>query len=278
MTQADPILYSDCAWPDLKKAIAADYVVILPVGSTEQHGPHLPLCTDDFMAQRWAYDAALVAKEKYGVRVLVTPGLHFGNAKHHMAFPGTLTLTFETLKNVVFELGDSILSHGFRKLVILNVHGGNRYAVGAAAIDLWKEYQNAELPVVIRVADDGDPDLQQDMFERIAAYSQEARLRKMVHGGALETSRMLYLREGAVRMERASSIDLPTTPVKEVYFMDDVTDCGAGGHPSEASREAGELQWRTLVKSLANYLQQMSKEDVSVLRMRGILSELRSQA
>ncbi len=70
------------------------------------------------MAVKWAEDSAKLAKSKQPMDILVMPGIHYGFARHHMAFPGTITLSFETLKQVVFEVGDSVLTHGFKKLVI----------------------------------------------------------------------------------------------------------------------------------------------------------------
>lgn len=264
----ESVMYAELAWPDIKRAIEEDYIVILPVGSTEQHGPHLPLFTDDYMAQRWAHDAALLAREKYGTKVLVLPGVHFGNARHHMSFPGTITLSFETLKQVVFEVGDSVLSHGFRKLLILNVHGGNRFAVGAAGVDLKAKYAKAEPKVIIRVADDGNLDMRPlSMFEKLESYTEEAKLHKMTHAGCLETSKILYLRGETVKMDRAQEIDTPTESPKEAWFLDDVTDLGAQGRPRDASSEAGKIQWDTHVQCLAHYLEQLSKNKVSILQV-----------
>ncbi|MBN2552386.1 MAG: creatininase family protein [Spirochaetales bacterium] len=258
----DTILYSELAWPDLERAVEEDYTVVLPVGSTEQHGPHLPICTDDYMAQKWAADAALLARKQFAARVLVLPGIHFGNAKHHMGFPGTVTLSFETLKNLVFEVGDSVLAHGFRKLVILNVHGGNRFAVGAAGVDLKEKYVKAGREVLIRVADDGNPDLRpRSMFDRLEKITKEAALHKMVHSGALETAKILYLRGDLVKMERVQHIDTPPVSGTDVHFYDEATqNIGASGRPRDATEEAGKIQWETHVRCLAEYLGDISKD------------------
>ena len=257
----DSVMYSDLCWPDIKQAIELNTIVILPVGSTEQHAFHLPICTDDYMAQKWAYDSAVLAKEKYGVKVLVLPGVHVGNSKHHMGLPGTLTLSFETLKNVVFEIGDSVLTHGFKKLLILNVHGGNRFAVGAAGIDLKEKYRNLGKDVIIRVGDDGDPDLRpMSMFDKLESFTEEAKIHKMVHGGVLETAKMLYLRKDLVKMDRAKKIDTPPLKQTELEFYDKATNgIGASGRPSDATAEAGQIQWETHVQCLAEYLARLDK-------------------
>jgi len=255
-------MYSDLAWPDIKVAIEEGYIVILPVGSTEQHGPHLPLCTDDYMAQKWAYDAARLAREKWGTKVLVLPGIHFGNAEHHMGFPGTISLSFEVLKKLVFEVADSVLRHGFRKLVILNVHGGNRFAVRAAAIELKAKYAKNRQRVIIRVAEDCDPDLNPlvKAREQLKEHTREAEENTMVHGGMLETAKMLYLKGQLVAMDRARDVDIPLKKGPEVVFFDEITPLGAQGRPYDASAEVGRIMWKVLTTSLADYLHRLYQE------------------
>jgi creatinine amidohydrolase len=260
----ETLSYSELTWQDMKQAVDEQRIVILPVGSTEQHGPHLPLCTDDLMAQRWAIDAAEAARERSGVKTLVMPGIHYGNAQHHMAFPGTITLSFETLKNITFEVGDSVLVHGFRKLVILNVHGGNRYAVRAAAVDLAMKYARRTKPVYIRVAEDCDSDLNPLVLdtEVLKKYTEEAAQRTMVHSGSLETAKILYLLPERVFMERAEEIDIPfKNAPQEIFPYDVLTSYGARGKPREATAEAGKAMWEALVRHFADYLVQLSGKE-----------------
>jgi creatinine amidohydrolase len=251
--------YSELAWPDLKRAAAGGVIVILPIGSTEQHGPQLPVCTDDLLAQRWAIDAASMARQA-GIDVLVMPTIHYGNAQHHMGFAGTISLSFETLKNLTFEVGDCVLRHGFRKLVILNVHGGNRYAVRAAAVDLAVKYEQSEPPAHIRVAEDCDADLNPLLrdSDRLAAFTPEGRRSGMVHAGALETAKILHLAPEWVRMERTKGIDNPMSGGPETRTYAQLTDCGAMGRPGDAAAEAGRIMHEDLVAYLAEYLKKLA--------------------
>src|SRR5262245_31797351 len=110
--------------PKLAAAVALDPVVILPVGSIEQHGNHIPVGCDANSAEA----VALRAAEGLGTSerpVLVLPTLWYGYSPHHTAFAGTVTLRSETFLAVVQDLVESVLTQGARRAVILNGHGGN---------------------------------------------------------------------------------------------------------------------------------------------------------
>ena len=103
-------------WEDVKNYLNDKTTIILPVGSVEQHGKHLPLGTDSILAQDIALD---LAKETY---TLVASPLWYGWAPHHMAYPGTVTLRPETLTQVVEDVLNSLIYHGFKKIIIVNGH------------------------------------------------------------------------------------------------------------------------------------------------------------
>ncbi len=259
----DSLFYSNHSWTELKKAAEEGTVLILPVGSTEQHGPALPICTDDYMALRWAEDAAQKACDEYSIKVLVMPGIHYGYARHHMEFPGTITLSSETLQRVVYEVSDSALEHGFRKLVILNVHGGNRNAVRAAANDLAMKYARRTPVVRLRVVEDSDPDISPLLLDRdrLLQHSVEAASSHMVHGGALESSKMLHLRPDLVHLDKAADINISKkSGAGEIYPYDVLTPFGAMGRPSEATPKAGEIMWNALVRHFTDSLVNIYRE------------------
>ncbi len=108
-------------------------VVLLPIGATEQHGPHLPLDTDTSAV----LDVALrAAKQIEDFPVLVLPPISWGLSPHHMIFPGTLTLSWQTFGALVTEICACIHAHGFRKIMLLNGHGGNSGILNALAVDM----------------------------------------------------------------------------------------------------------------------------------------------
>ncbi|WP_069166201.1 creatininase family protein [Nocardia altamirensis] len=122
---------------ELRAQAARDAVVLLPVGSTEQHGPHLPTGVDDFLADEVCRRAAEYACTRRDV--VVAPSVRFGLAEHHMAFGGTFTLTLATMHALLRDLCRSILRAGFSKILIVNGHGGNIAALGALVTELATE-------------------------------------------------------------------------------------------------------------------------------------------
>ena len=116
--------------------------VLLPLGATEQHGPHLPLCTDRLLAERVC--ERVDAEDPGGV--LVLPTVQVGCSAHHLSFPGTLSLRHETFARQVVDVVDSVAGAGFRTVVLLNAHGGNQ-GVGAVLLELLGE-RHRDLSVV----------------------------------------------------------------------------------------------------------------------------------
>src|SRR5712692_9609109 len=118
----------------LREKAKEDAIVIVPVGSLEQHGPHLPVEIDSLLGETVALRTARLAAEKENV--LVLPMLWTGLSEHHMSFGGTITLDTDTFLAVLRCVCESIVRHGFRRIVLLNGHGGNENAMRVAADDL----------------------------------------------------------------------------------------------------------------------------------------------
>lgn len=111
--------------------------VVIPIGATEQHGPHLPLMTDHLMAETIALRAAELVPP--GVDVLVAPVLPFGCSSHHLAVGGALTIGLRTYIAFLVDLGESVAQMGGKRLLFLNGHGGNEDAMRVAATELVSE-------------------------------------------------------------------------------------------------------------------------------------------
>src|SRR5687768_1780092 len=105
------------------RAIATEALVILPLGATEQHGPHLPSGTDTFAVSSIAQKAAELAAGH--IPVVVTPPLPFGSSAHHLVFGATLSLSTETYYRALCDLIESLVQDSFAKIFLLNGHGGN---------------------------------------------------------------------------------------------------------------------------------------------------------
>ncbi len=131
-------------WSRLKAAeIAAlarhDAIVIAPIGATEQHGPHLPSMVDWRCAQEIALRAAQLMQPKHPV--LVTPTMPFGMSEHHMSLSGTITLDYATMAALVGCVVASAIRHGFKRIFVLNGHGGNTEALRTIITELTVKHR-----------------------------------------------------------------------------------------------------------------------------------------
>jgi len=128
------VIWSELTAAELRDKARADAIVLLPVASIEQHGPHLPVGVDSILCEGICRRAAeAVAAE---IPVLVAPTLWCGMAEHHMAFGGTFSFDLSTYRSVLIALTSSIERHGFKRLIIVNGHGGNIAALAAMLPDL----------------------------------------------------------------------------------------------------------------------------------------------
>src|SRR5437870_6667719 len=123
-------------WVELSRedvsALAAEAVLVLPLGATEQHGPHLPTSTDALVVGALAWEAAQRVK---GLTIVVAPTLTYGASHHHLPFGGTLSLTNESLLAVLRDLLASAATDGFTRVFLLNGHGGNAAIARVAATE-----------------------------------------------------------------------------------------------------------------------------------------------
>lgn len=122
----------------LRKAAAEDALVILPVASTEQHGPHLPTGVDTYLCAAVCARAGRIVNQA-GTRAIVAPTLWAGLAEHHVAFGGTFSLSLPTYHALLRDLLSSIKRAGFKRVIIVNGHGGNIAALQALMTDLTHE-------------------------------------------------------------------------------------------------------------------------------------------
>ena len=175
----------DLTWEEVDTHLASDQLILLPFGSTEQHGPAGTLGIDTFVATGIVEDAA----KRMGA--LCAPPMWFGDSPHHLAFPGTVSLRTETLMAVVRDVCTSLASHGFRQIILVNGHkGSNLAALGSAARDL---HENHLPDVMFAVADP------LHLARSAAPHIKETNEH---HGGELELSQVHFRYPGQVRMDR----------------------------------------------------------------------------
>ena len=125
-------------WPEINEAKSGISAVIIPVGSTEQHGPHLPFDTDTFTSDVLAKECAEECLSRK-VKILVTPPVCFGVSWYHMDFAGTMSISSSVYIALIKDLLRSLIRHKFPNIVIFNSHGGNTPALTVAINDIYDE-------------------------------------------------------------------------------------------------------------------------------------------
>ena len=257
--------WSELSWTEFEQLDPAVTVAVLPVAATEQHGPHLPVGVDDYINAGIVSAALPLMPDS----VLVLPACHVGKSNEHTAYPGTLSLSAETLIRLWTEIGESVARAGLRKLVIVNSHGG----------------QPQIMDIVVR-----DLRVRLGMFAvaaNLAALASERRLfsaeelRHGIHGGASETSQMLHLHPDLVSMDAAGNFTPASVALEHEYrFLrsegavgfgwqtQDLHPSGACGDASAADAERGRQVVMSAAEGLAALIAEVARYPLDRVRSR----------
>jgi creatinine amidohydrolase len=223
----------------------ANVVIVQPIGAIEQHGPHLPLVVDAAIATAVVGKALTLLPETIPAYAL--PPLCYGKSNEHWHFPGTVTLSAQTLRQVLMESAQSLYRAGFRKLVWVNGHGGQPQVLEMAARDLHQEHPDlAVFPLFVW-------NVPNPAAEMLSAKE----LALGIHAGDAETSLMLSILPDQVHMEKAVCEYPHGLPENSLLSMEgalpfawvtrDLTRSGVLGDATVASQEKGDR----LLKALA---------------------------
>lgn len=250
----------------------ATTVAVLPLGATEQHGPHLPLCVDSTLVD--GIVGAALPLLPADLPVLFLPTQQIGLSPEHASFPGTLTLSAETLIRLWSEIGAGVARAGVRKLVFFNAHGGHVGAMDIVARELRAAHGLIAYSVSwfnLPLGDAGD---------RFSADEH----RFGVHGGDIETSMMLSLSPERVQM--AAARDFASTSrqraadyailgngrsAKLGWAMEDYNPEGAAGNAAAATAEKGLAVVEAAARQLAALLVEVSRLPLTTARTEGLL-------
>jgi creatinine amidohydrolase len=235
---------------ELREQARQEAIVILPVASLEQHGPHLPVEVDSMLGETVARRAALKLVER-GQPVLVLPVLWTGLSEHHMSFGGTITLDNAAFAAVVEGIVRSVLRHGFKRIVLLNAHGGNENALRS-------------------ITDDLTPKLGVPIVQFTYWYAAAVAIAKILetqgglqHACEAETAMMLAVRPELVATDRIPLAKANTTPdvadivgggVYRWRSIGSRSGSGVIGNPEAASAEKGERLFEAIASALADKL------------------------
>jgi creatinine amidohydrolase len=254
-------------WPEVESALADGIdAVLIPIGSTEQHGHHMPLDTDCFIARTLCARAAELG-EAEGVQLLVAPTLNVTLSWYHMQFPGSMRLSTTTFLQVFREVCDSLVHHGIENLVAVNGHGGNIAAL-TVAVNHYYETTGRRVFLVQWW------DLAADVLAEIEG--------PMIHAEEAETSIALALghrvyeeratRDAYDRGEAVRAAGLPWTSLGKyamrgtgaVVPMDmlrDITPSGVVGDATRARRETGERVVAALIPRIVQVCREMARKE-----------------
>ena len=257
-------------WPEVEEILKQDPFVLIPVGTTEGHGPHLPLGTDSFIAYEIAKGAAQKAIEM-GVKTIVAPPVLVGYSMENMSFPGSISLSGETVGNVVLDVCRSLIRHGFKNIIIVNGHGGH-----VSVLDVVSRKIRDETDGKIIIAMAMPQQLVTDVIERLMENNDG-------HAGESETSLIMAFRPELVRKEKMMPLQRKDVPIvtkiepivsKEeaeertrynvtipMPFLATLADgTGITGDPTKATPEKGKKIAEAAITRLAAYMEEVKKK------------------
>ena len=254
-----PLVLSELSWPEVAEFQDGVEMVLIPFGSTEQHGPNLALSADAAIAESLCFLASATTYP----RLLVAPTVPWGISPHHMDFPGTITLEADTLLRVFYDMVDSLTRHGFRRFLIVNAHGGNKEISGVVAQDLGNR---CELEFC------GSAFVWDLIPDRLKSGWQKTE--RVGHACELEVSDALFLRPQIVKRDALGAADfredgwdlrdtLARYSVRAASNMSDITNNGALGDATLASVEAGRERMEAAVESLRDIVAAVTRSSIA---------------
>jgi len=227
-------------WKEVEDRFKETKTVLIPFGSTEEHGYHLPLSTD----YKVAYEIAKRVSEK--TSALVAPPVCYGVCRRGESFPGTITISFETMKSLATDIVESLYSQGMRNAVFLPGHLGSAQLVSLelSAQELYKRHRDINLaiirlPEILKKLPDGVMD---ELFG---------------HAGEVETSIMMALFPEDVKMKEATK-EVPGFP-SHLVLRDSrsIMESGIIGDATKATRRKGEIMLDLFVSEISNIVRQL---------------------
>jgi creatinine amidohydrolase len=266
---ADEHLIERLTWPEVDERIKAGVdAVLVPIGTTEQHGPHMPLDTDCFIARSLSVRAAELAEQE-GLSLLVAPTLNVTLSWYHMQFPGSMRLSTTTFLQVFREVCDSLVHHGFENLVAVNGHGGNIAAL-TVAVNHYFETTGRRVFLVQwwDLASDVLADVEGPMIHAEEAetslalalgqtvYEDRATRDAYDRGAAVREAGLPWSSFGRYEMRaRGPGVIVP------MDMLRDITASGVVGDATRARRETGEKMISVLIPRIVQVCRELAGKE-----------------
>ena len=252
----DRYLYEEMKWPEIKEVVKENRIVILPVATLEDHGPHLPIITDVAITNKISQEAARRIPDS----VVLLPIQTHGYSPHHMDFPGPITIKGQTFIDYMLDIIRSLVHHGFNRILLVNGHGSNSPWLETVVRLGIIEFPHTLCGTVNWWA---IPELAEDIKK-----TRGSERGGMSHAGELETSLMLAIRPDLVDMSKAvKDINYPTSkyfprgdfyypvgPVRMMRYWSATSKTGIRGDPTLATKEKGERWLEAAVNGLCGII------------------------
>ena len=233
--------FAEMTAPEIRAIDRASTLVVAPIAACEQHGPHLPVITDTILATAVAEGVELALPD----RVLLLPTLWLGASDHHLPFGGTLTAGLPVYESLLVDLLTPLLAQGFRRVLVLNGHGGNIDPLRVALRRLDRAYPRAILTGAAYW----------DLAAGEIAGLCEGPLKEVGHACEVETSLMLHLRPDLVRRDliRDDPSTTPATLAGLTWARDFArkTDHGVVGYPQFADADRSRQMYEAIIVRVA---------------------------
>ena len=232
-------------------------IVVIPIGSLEQHGHHLPMLTDSLIGA----EIVRRTQEQVGEDVLFLPYLWIGASDHHLGLPGAISASNDTYTQLLMDILESLITHGFRKIMLLNSHGGNGGPGGNAVYQTHLRHQDKKDLWIVFTSWFG---IAASQIAEIEALEQK----HVSHACELETSMILYLNPELVKMASARGANIPFesdfwsadssghSRVQVARSFKQTTATGALGHPEVATPEKGKQLFDVAVAEVVKFLRE----------------------
>jgi creatinine amidohydrolase len=239
---------ADLPWPAVDK-LSRDIPVVIPIAALEQHGHHMPVFTDSLLLGEVVRRAA----ERLNDKALFTPLMWYGNSHHHMDFPGTMSAGARLYLDLLNELMENMIFHGFKRLLLINGHGGNVTPAKQAVFEVRQRHRDRKdlLLLASTYWDLGKP------FEGRTDFVQ----RQMGHACECETSMMLRLAPqlvvGDVSHLKSVEFGFAFEPAYRGWTTKDRTVPGHIGHPQHSTAEKGEHLFASYSAGLISLVERM---------------------
>jgi creatinine amidohydrolase len=241
----EKVWFDELTMEEAEQAAKSDAVIIFPVGSVEEHGVHLPLCTDSIQPEYIAQEAAKETK------ALIAPPLRYGVCNSTRNFPGTISIQFETLHAIAKDILEEFIRNGFTKFLILSGHAGQSHMAAlrlAAQQVIWNHQKQRKQPRII-VCSDYD-----FAYELKGKYFDE----KDGHAGAIETSRVKAIKPDLARTKAQRHYStMPRFEVlanPETYFP-----AGIIGDPTAATTRKGQMTNKYVTEQTVRLIEELKK-------------------